>query len=314
MIAVTRQYQLSYLRAQSLGHVFNQRTAAPIEQAFILPTDAPAGTTGENQPGALIFVEAISHKVWSMDSKSFCAVGYWQYMTTTLAIDTATDACSIALHREGDYQQRLEIAPRQHNQLLFKMLAELLPAGGIEAAGIELLAFGSGPGSFTGLRIAASAIQGLAYAGGLPVVAVSTLACQVQGAYREGLVTDGDLVLSTVDAQVGEVYAACYEVSAGQLVERMPAQVCKPEALRCDGLAPRVGIGSGLRLEDEFPGALREALQVRYPEFLPQARDLIPLALDAFERGEVCAADQVVPCYVRDEVSWKKISEQGVRR
>ena len=103
-------------------------------------------------------------------------------MKTILAIETATEACSVALWRDQQVQQCHEIAPRQHNQRLFAMLQELLPDGRLVQQGVDAIAYGCGPGSFTGLRIAASAVQGLAFASKLPAIAVSTLACQAQTA------------------------------------------------------------------------------------------------------------------------------------
>ena len=78
-------------------------------------------------------------------------------MTGILAIETATDACSVAVFLNGEYNERHVIAPRQHSQLFFSMLEDLLPGGNLVEYGIEVIAYGSGPGSFTGLRIAASA-------------------------------------------------------------------------------------------------------------------------------------------------------------
>ena len=97
-------------------------------------------------------------------------------MTGILAIDTATDACSVAAFVDGQIRELHEVIPRQHSQRLFGMLRELLPSGDLRSQGIGAIAYGCGPGSFTGLRIAASAVQGLAYANELPAVSISSLA------------------------------------------------------------------------------------------------------------------------------------------
>ena len=107
-------------------------------------------------------------------------------MTGLLAIETATDACSVAVYLDGQVRERHAIAPRQHSKLLFAMLEELLPGGDLRAQGIDAIAYGCGPGSFTGLRIAASAVQGLAYSSNLPAIAVSTMAVLAQSALRLG--------------------------------------------------------------------------------------------------------------------------------
>ena len=101
-------------------------------------------------------------------------------MTGILAIETATDACSVAVFIDETLHERHQIAPQQHSQLLFGMLRELLPSGDLRAHGIDAIAYGCGPGSFTGLRIAASAVQGLAYANEMPAIAISSLACPQQ--------------------------------------------------------------------------------------------------------------------------------------
>ena len=115
-------------------------------------------------------------------------------MTGILAIETATDACSVAVFVDGEISERYAIAPRQHSQLLFDMLEELLPGGNLADSGIQAIAYGSGPGSFTGLRIAASAVQGLAYSCDLPAIAVSTLTVLAQSAWRLDNLGAGDTV------------------------------------------------------------------------------------------------------------------------
>jgi tRNA threonylcarbamoyladenosine biosynthesis protein TsaB len=235
-------------------------------------------------------------------------------MTGILAIDTATDACSVALYRGGLYQERFEIAPRRHNQRLFAMLADLLDNGNLRGQGITAIAYGCGPGSFTGLRIAASAVQGLAYANHLPCLPVSTLLAQAQGALRAGLVGPQDLVLSTVDARIHELYwlLVSFEDSLATPLAGPggcgPAQLCPPLP---DQTGTLKGIGSGLLYRDEFPQALQDRLEIVSAQCLPSARDMSPLALAAFDRGISQGAHEVSPVYVREEINWKKIGEQG---
>ena len=236
-------------------------------------------------------------------------------MKAILAIETATDACSVALWRNQHMQQRHEVAPRQHNQRLFGMLQELLPDGQLAQQGVEAIAYGCGPGSFTGLRIAASAVQGLAFASSLPAIAVSTLACQAQTALREGLVEEGDVVLSALDARINEIYCACYRIEQGLPVAVQEAQAVAPGELQLPpGSQNMVGIGSGLQFVDQYPQAVQSTLLRYYPDVLPQAQDLVPLALAQAERGLIQTAQQVQPVYVRDEINWKKVSEQGKRK
>ncbi len=233
-------------------------------------------------------------------------------MRGILAIETATEACSVALWRDGEVIERHEITPRQHSQRLFSMLRELLPDGNPASQGVDAIAYGCGPGSFTGLRVAASAVQGLAYSAGLPAIPVSTLACQVQTALREGLVAEGELVASMIDARINEVYCALYAIESGRVLERAAAQACAPADLDFPGVgAPVVALGSGARFVDLAPAGFSANIRCCETELLPHASDLIPLALAAAQSGQQQSAMQVRPVYVRDEISWKKISEQG---
>lgn len=235
-------------------------------------------------------------------------------MTTILAIDTASDACSVALYREGMYEQRYAVAPRQHSQIIFSMLGELLPDGRLCQQGVDAIAYGSGPGSFTGLRIAASAVQGLAFANDLPAIPVSTLACQAAGAVRLGLIDESASILSILDARINEIYAAIYTCANGVPLLHHGPVVCAPEDLKIDGENILQAIGSGCAFVGRFPAALRHRLSSVVPEVLPQARDLVPTALERLAAGDLQSAAQVQPVYVRDEISWRKISEQGKRQ
>jgi tRNA threonylcarbamoyladenosine biosynthesis protein TsaB len=233
-------------------------------------------------------------------------------MTAILAIDAATDACSVAIYRDGSYQERHEIAPRQHSQRLFGMLRELLPSGKLREQGIDAIAYGCGPGSFTGLRIAASAVQGLAYTNQLPAIAVSSLACQVQAALRMGEVESGDLVLSLLDARIKEVYYAIYAFENGLPILREGPHACVPDqVLAGDAFNTLRAVGDGCAYFDQLPARLRGCLVSIAPTVLPTARDLIPLALEALASGRVQVPAQVQPVYVRDEINWKKLADQG---
>jgi tRNA threonylcarbamoyladenosine biosynthesis protein TsaB len=235
-------------------------------------------------------------------------------MTGLLAIDTATDACSVALLRDGHVQQCLELAPRRHNQLLFTMLRELLPGGDLRSHGVHAIAYGTGPGSFTGLRIAASAVQGLAYASGLPILPVSTLACQAQTALRDALVAEGDTVLSVIDARIGEIYWALFHFEGGLARPLSAAAACVPEELAVPGTGVLQVVGSGAAFADQFSASVRGRVDSVYRDVYPQARDMVPLALAELAAGGGQDPRQAQPLYVRDEISWKKLPEQGKRQ
>ena len=193
------------------------------------------------------------------------------------------------------------------------MLREILADGDLLAQGVTALAYGTGPGSFTGLRIAASAVQGLAFSAGLPAVPVSTLACQAQTALRLSLVSSDDLVCSILDARINEVYHACYRYRDGLPEQVTAPAACTPDTFDLpDGVS--ILVGNGCDLAGQFAHQLSSRIDALHANVLPHARDLIPLALAALDRGETQSPAEVQPVYVRDEISWKKLSEQGKAR
>ncbi len=233
-------------------------------------------------------------------------------MTNILAIETSTDACSVALYSDGNYSEIYEIIPRQHSQRLFSMLRELLPTGNLRDQGIEAITYACGPGSFTGLRIAASAVQGLAFANELPALPISTLACLAQTALREAVAAADNRVLCMLDARINEVYWALYDYREGLAVALEGPHVCAPQDVVFAQTPKKLlGVGGGFNYSQQLPEALQSALIHTSLDLLPRARDLIPLALADFERGQWQKPAEVMPVYVREEVSWKKISEQG---
>jgi len=125
-----------------------------------------------------------------------------------LAVDTATQACSAALFIDGETTAEFRLAPREHTQLILPMVESLLQQAAIKIADLDALAFGRGPGSFTGVRIATGIVQGLAFAHNLPVLAISTLASIAQLAGDEH---QHNNVLAGIDARMGEIYWGCYQ-------------------------------------------------------------------------------------------------------
>ncbi|MEP1469490.1 MAG: tRNA (adenosine(37)-N6)-threonylcarbamoyltransferase complex dimerization subunit type 1 TsaB [Halieaceae bacterium] len=233
-------------------------------------------------------------------------------MDNLLAIDTATDACSVALLRAGEISERFEVIPRRHNQRLQVLLQELLGSGDLRAQGIDAIVYGAGPGSFTGLRIAASAVQGLAFSNGLPAIPVSTLATQVVTAVRTGAVNRQLPVLSLLDARIGELYWALFDVTGATPVMQYGPEVCRPEDMtRVFGESELQAVGDGCRYMDQLPPALREKVRQANAELLPHAQDMFALAQAEIAEGRLQEAHAVSPVYVRDEISWKKLAEQG---
>lgn len=125
-----------------------------------------------------------------------------------LAIDTATEACSVALWNDGTVNAHFELCPREHTQRILPMVQDILTTSGTSLTDINALAYGRGPGSFTGVRISIGIAQGLALGAELPMIGVSTLMTMAQGAWRKNGATR---VLAAIDARMGEVYWAEYQ-------------------------------------------------------------------------------------------------------
>lgn len=227
-------------------------------------------------------------------------------MSTLLALDTATEACSVALLHDGKVTSHYEVIPRLHAQKLLPMIKELLAQAGVELSAVEAIAFGRGPGAFTGVRIAIGVVQGLAFALERPVLPISNLAALAQRAYREHGATQ---VASAIDARMDEVYWGCYREQAGEMRLQGVEAVLPPEAAALPGDASGdwFGAGTGWGYADRLsvkPTALDAGM-------LPHAEDLLTLARFAWARGEAIRADDAQPVYLRDKVAATR-AERGL--
>jgi tRNA threonylcarbamoyladenosine biosynthesis protein TsaB len=219
-----------------------------------------------------------------------------------LAIDTSGDTCSAALLCGGELTQALELAPRRHGELILDMMARLLGHAGLTLGALDALAFGRGPGSFTGVRIATAVVQGAAFGAGLGVVGVSTLAALAQGHLRE----DGHgRVLSALDARMGEVYWGSYEASEAGLMElRGDESVVRPQSIPRPVGGGWHGVGSGFAAYPvELGEALGTELVAAYPRRFCEARDIAVLAQRACRDGLAVAPELALPVYLRDRVT-----------
>ena len=218
-----------------------------------------------------------------------------------LALDTATEACSAALLIDGEVGERYEVAPRAHARLLLPMLEGLLAEAGLKPAQLDAIAFGRGPGSFTGVRIAASVAQGIAFAAGLPVLPVSTLAALAWPVLREA----GDTqVFAAIDARMGEIYWAAFARTAqGALQALSEEQVAPAAAVRVPAGENWQGVGSGWAayaqtLRPHFGASLRGYDATA----LPHAADIANLGALDFAAGRAVPAEQALPVYLRNQV------------
>ena len=223
-------------------------------------------------------------------------------MLRLIAIETATEACSVALYLGGEVIERHEIAPRRHAALVLPWIESLCAEAGIGPAQFDAVAFGRGPGSFTGLRIAAGIAQGLAFGAGLPVVPVSTLAALARGAGG-----CGDHVLAALDARMREVYWGAYRLD-GQGDARPVGEecVCAPQSVPLPPAGDWLGAGSGWKAYGEVLaarcGVPVTATQV---DALPRAGDVARLAAIRYHAGDSVAPEQAAPVYLRDNVADK---------
>lgn len=219
-----------------------------------------------------------------------------------LALETSTEACSAALWQDGSLHVRFRHAPRLQTDLLLPMVEEVLAEAGLSLSQVDVLAYSRGPGAFTGVRIAAAAVQAIAFARDLPVLPVSSLQSLAQGAWR---VHGAERVLSVFDARMDEVYVGGYARVEGLMqpvdVEHLCSPVALPAALHGEFFAAGNGAGiyeQHLRAQCAITG-IDAAL-------FPSAEDVVPLALHLQAAGGAQAPELALPVYLRDEV-WKKL-------
>jgi tRNA threonylcarbamoyladenosine biosynthesis protein TsaB len=225
-----------------------------------------------------------------------------------LAIETATEACSVALIHGDSLIARSEIAPRRHTELVLPMADDLLAEAGIGRHALDAIAVGRGPGAFTGVRLGVSLAQGMALALDLPVITISSLAALALEAPEE----PDTAILAVIDARMGEIYAACYRRDdAGGLVALDHERICMPDALMLPQASAWQVIGSGWAtyasvVSQRLTGELHSADGQRYP----QAAHVAELAAREFQAGRMQAAELALPVYLRDKVALTLV-EQG---
>ena len=225
-----------------------------------------------------------------------------------LALDTCTEFCSAALLYQGEVFESFEMTQRGHSELILGMLDNVLAQAGVGISVIDALAFGRGPGSFTGVRIGVGVAQGIAFARDIPVIPVSSLAAVAQGAADE---LDIDYLAVAMDARMGEIYCASYQREKG-LVKRVDDErVCPPQdfspALLPDLSVIWNGIGTGWR---QYEAILRQSfinqLDRVSVEHYPRAASIVKLAQFAAEAGRLLPAEKAIPVYLRNNIAKKK--------
>jgi len=225
-----------------------------------------------------------------------------------LSIETSTEYCSVALWQEGVVSERCELVGQKHSEVLMEMLDALLKEAGIKVKQVDGIAFGKGPGSFTGVRIACGVTQGLALGADVDVVGVCTLEALAEASGK-------DKVIAALDARMSELYLAAYEKRGGEWSVVIAPCLCKAEdapVLMGDGW---FGVGSGFLVGSLTPTPLPagEGLRARYGSQLsgvdekavPQASAVVRIGAREFSKGNAVDAALALPLYLRDKVALK---------
>lgn len=226
-----------------------------------------------------------------------------------LAIDTSTEACSAALMCGDDINERYEVAPRKHAELILPMVDGLLVEADLRLQDLDALAFGRGPGSFTGVRMASSVTQGLAIGADLPIIPVSSLMALAQGVYR----TKGHgHIFTCIDARMGEIYWALFHQRGGIMHALGKETVSSVQAITSVPEHTWFGAGSGWgEYGDELKAINGLTISNSESAHFPHAYDVAILGRVLWQQEKALPAEQALPVYLRDEVAWKKTISSG---
>jgi tRNA threonylcarbamoyladenosine biosynthesis protein TsaB len=212
-----------------------------------------------------------------------------------LAIDTATERCSVALLLDDRFIERSQDTQRTHADLVLPMVADVLREGGLRLTELDCMAYGRGPGAFTGVRIAVSVVQGLAFGAQKLTVGVSNLAAVAQQVVR-----GDEEILVCMDARMGEVYWARFRSDGGMARAVSDERVDKPE--RVEAGAASVFAGTGFRAYPHIAPAGARTIDT----VLPRAKEIALLGAREFAADRGVPASQAAPVYLRDQVATVK--------
>jgi tRNA threonylcarbamoyladenosine biosynthesis protein TsaB len=211
-----------------------------------------------------------------------------------LAFDTSTPACTIALLDDNRITSTHQVAPMQQAKLILPFIQDLLTAAALPVAALDAIAYGCGPGSFTGVRIASSVAQGLGYAINKPIIPISSLAILAQTAFHERQITP---ILVAVDARMREIYWAMYSANSQGQVELIgKEQICVPEMITLPAGQNWHGVGDGWKIYgDRLINQLGFRPHTVNAEQLPNAEAMLVLT----KAGKTCVASEALPVYLR---------------
>lgn len=220
-----------------------------------------------------------------------------------LALDTVTDACSVAVCTSGQIFSNFVVEPQAHSKLILSMIDELCIRAGIKLDDISAFAFGCGPGSFTGVRIGVSVVQGLAFGLNKPVIAVSSLQALAQQASNKHKVAH---ILPMIDARMHEVYWGEYILKTQGLVTVLREDsMQKPEELIFSQDVEYIAVGTGAIAYKDILTQYNTKLAFDQSIQYPLAQEIIPVALNRLQRGLITTAAEALPTYIRNEVAQK---------
>jgi len=224
-----------------------------------------------------------------------------------LALETSTEYCSVALWQDGAIVERSDLAVQKHSEMLIAMIDDLLQATGHKLHAMDGIAFGKGPGSFTGVRIACGAAQGLAFGASLPVAGICTLEALAEASSKEK-------IIATLDARMGEIYHAAYEKRDGAWVTMSEPRLCKPEDAPLVPGDDWFGAGSGFATHGAaLSGRYAGQLQGSDGAAVPQAAAIAALGAAQFAQGRGQDAAEALPLYLRDKVALKTAERECAR-
>lgn len=225
-------------------------------------------------------------------------------MPTILALDTSTEACTVALNHQGQIFQRFEIAPRRHAEIILSMIESLFQETKLTSQQVDAIAYGCGPGSFMGIRIAAGVTQGLAYGADKLVIPVSSLRALAQTAYDH---TQHEHVIAAWDARMHEIYWGVYQAQNGLMQPIKPDTISSATDIHLPDAREWVLVGNAWEIYAEnFGGDLILRKNQVLAGFFPTASAIVKIVLQEWQSDKLLSAEKALPVYLRDQVAEPK--------
>ena len=220
-----------------------------------------------------------------------------------LAIETSSERCSVALETETALYSLESEQPRGHADLILQMVQDVIADSGLELEQLDALAYSKGPGAFTSIRIGISVVQGLAFGRSLSVASASSLEVMAHKFRAQ----EGRIIMPSLDARMSEVYFGVYIIQNGRAVSLQTDQVAKPELIQLDttiDLNQVICVGSGWQsYAKEMAEKFKHLNVVKEAECYPHAKDLLDIAYAQYSENILLPADQILPVYIRDNVT-----------